>query len=894
MFNRLIKNPGHAGANSLSRHTFLDDHFFAATRMGRLWPTAFLLMTLGCAIQAPTAGAQTLGALYCANNAMLGSGTDVCTALLQRTVSTAVVVNLSSNAAAVAVPSTITIPSGSQSATFTASVSAVTSLENTVLTATLGSSSLNYNLTLKAATEVIALSPTSMNLGTVAVGKAAQQTLYITSLGTVPVTINSVTASGAGFSVSGATFPLTLGTSTRMTLQVQFDPTAAGTVAGHLTLLSNATSGGTTTVSLSGTRQEGVVSALSCASTLILGAATDTCTVRLNGAAPSGGVTVSLSSNNSAATVPATVKVAAGATSAQFTASATAVSTNQTAVLTASTSGISASCSLTLEQATTTLLLSTSKVVFPGNVTVNTTKTEPITIISSGTLPLTISAATITGTGFELTGSSFPVTLKRAQSLALEAVFTPTVSGSAAGQITFVSNDSSGAAKVVTLSGTGSKVGAFSGSTVASIYTPPNPTTAITDDFFGMTIYNIAPWNAGQVGGVVSFPPYKLATLRLWDVAYWAQLEPAKGWFNWTKMDDTIAVGTQNGVNDFIFTMGQTPKWASSDSTDPCTGGEGAGTCSAPTMSDYDAFATTVVQRYCGKVKYYEPWNEPNNPGFWDGTNAQMLTISQHLYQIAKDPANCGCTNGVCSAGGGVNPNKVLLPPIAGVLPSAVTWLDMYLASAGTASYPYADVAAFHGYVWHGYTPETILSEIQNLKTTLAKYGLSNLELWNTETSFESDTYFDDNGQTSWLMRAHIADNLAGVSRLVWYTYDSCSWGTLAKPASASATCSNQYGSTDYQLTQAGSAYSTIEDWMIGASLTQCQEYEDGLWACELQRSNNYDAWMLWSSAGTSLTVSIPTDLNLTVYRDSTNTVNALPAQLTITELPVLLETSDL
>ena len=116
-----------------------------------------------------------------------------------------------------------------------------------------------------------------------------------------------------------------------------------------------------------------------------------------------------------------------------------------------------------------------------------------------------------------------------------------------------------------------------------------------------------------------------------------------------------------------------------------------------PDMNAFDNFATQLVQRYCGTVKYYEPWNEPDNPQFWDGTDAQLLTIARHTYQIAKDPANCGCTNGVCSPNGGVNPNQVLLPPISGLGPGSIAWLNSYLASAGT-SYPYADIAAFHGY----------------------------------------------------------------------------------------------------------------------------------------------------------------------------------------------------
>ncbi len=72
--------------------------------------------------------------------------------------------------------------------------------------------------------------------------------------------------------------------------------------------------------------------------------------VVLSGAAPSGGSTVSLSSSNtSAATVPASVTVAAGSSSASFTVNTSAVSSTTSANITASMSGVSQSATLTVQ-----------------------------------------------------------------------------------------------------------------------------------------------------------------------------------------------------------------------------------------------------------------------------------------------------------------------------------------------------------------------------------------------------------------------------------------------------------------------------------------------------------------------------------------------------------------
>ena len=413
----------------------------------------------------------------------------------------------------------------------------------------------------------------------------------------------------------------------------------------------------------------------------------------------------------------------------------------------------------------------------------------------------------------------------------------------------------------------------YTGSPVVSTIVPPNPTTAISKDFFGMTVFHT----------FTPFPTFPVSTQRFWEVDPWHTVEPSSGQFVWTGMDASISIGKENGVTDFIYTLGSGPAWASTNPSEPCTGGEGPGTCALPDMTAFDDFATQVVQRYCGTIKYYETWNEPNDQVFWTGTNAQLLTVAQHLYQVAKDPANCGCANGVCAPGGGANPNQVLTPAISRITPSNLSWLDSYLSGSG-ARYPYADVAAFHGY---GATnPEEIATQVQSLNQILAKHGLSNLQLWNTEASWGPA---DPVGlqQASWLMRYHAALATTGVSRFVWFAYDSCGWGTLWE-----GYCPNPQMPIEH-ITQGGEAYAVIESWLSGANLPSCQVYENGLWACELQRAGGYEAWMLWSSTGTEISVPIAEDFGLTVYRDWQNSVNPLPTELTVDQMPVLLENHD-
>src|SRR5206468_2388804 len=81
----------------------------------------------------------------------------------------------------------------------------------------------------------LTVSATSLSFGSVTVNTAATQTLTLTSTGTSPVTVNSAAITGAGFTIVAQSFPATLNPTQSLTLQVQFDPTTAGTASGQIT-----------------------------------------------------------------------------------------------------------------------------------------------------------------------------------------------------------------------------------------------------------------------------------------------------------------------------------------------------------------------------------------------------------------------------------------------------------------------------------------------------------------------------------------------------------------------------------------------------------------------------------------------------------------------------------
>jgi Abnormal spindle-like microcephaly-assoc'd, ASPM-SPD-2-Hydin/Transmembrane protein 131-like N-terminal len=104
-----------------------------------------------------------------------------------------------------------------------------------------------------AATLTLGINPPSLSFGNVTTGtSSAAQNVTITNTGNSSVTISQINLTGAGYSMTGGSAPVTLTPSQNLTLSVQFSPTAAGTINGSISIVSTAT-GSPATVPLSGT-----------------------------------------------------------------------------------------------------------------------------------------------------------------------------------------------------------------------------------------------------------------------------------------------------------------------------------------------------------------------------------------------------------------------------------------------------------------------------------------------------------------------------------------------------------------------------------------------------------------------------------------------------------------
>ncbi|MGA9061103.1 MAG: choice-of-anchor D domain-containing protein, partial [Terracidiphilus sp.] len=136
------------------------------------------------------------------------------------------------------------------------------------------------------------------------------------------------------------------------------------------------------------------------------------------------------------------------------------VSTAETVTLTASAGSVAKTFALQLGAAVPTLAINATTIAF-GDVVLNTPATQSVTLTSAGTAAVTVSAATVSGSGFTVSGAAFPLTLNPNQTATLTARFDPTTAGAASGSLTITSNSSTGTSTVVGLSGTGTTVSAL-------------------------------------------------------------------------------------------------------------------------------------------------------------------------------------------------------------------------------------------------------------------------------------------------------------------------------------------------------------------------------------------------------------------------------------------------
>jgi hypothetical protein len=137
----------------------------------------------------------------------------------------------------------------------------------------------------------------------------------------------------------------------------------------------------------------------------------------------------------------------------------------------------------------------------------------------------------------------------------------------------------------------------------------------------------------------------------------WSAIESAPGVRDWSYADHQVVEAEKRGLEPFAYT-GSAPAWIGRDPSARCTeafrnpppsGTDAAGAA-------FREFFRALASRYCGRVKYYAFWNEPNgcswmSCGCGDQTARQKTLYAHWLddwYQAMRE----GCSHVVLAVGG--------------------------------------------------------------------------------------------------------------------------------------------------------------------------------------------------------------------------------------------------
>jgi hypothetical protein len=313
--------------------------------------------------------------------------------------------------------------------------------------------------------------PTSVTFGNVQVGTSQIQSDTLANTGGSSLTVTQAAVTGAGFTTTtGLTLPLTLAVGQSVTFSVVFNPQATGSVSGSLAL-TNSASTTPLSIALAGTGVAAGGLTESPASftfgNVQVGLSQSQNETLNNVSAQS--VTISQATftgtgfSATGLTLPLTLAPNQSTTFAVVFTPTTVGAANGTLAITASGSSTALDFALSgIGVAPATLTASPASLTFT-NIQVGQTSSQTETLQNTGGENATISAATITGTGFSISGITTPLTLTPGQSSSFSVTYSPLSAGSASGSVTIASN-ASNAALSVTLAGTAVTSGSLTGS----------------------------------------------------------------------------------------------------------------------------------------------------------------------------------------------------------------------------------------------------------------------------------------------------------------------------------------------------------------------------------------------------------------------------------------------
>lgn len=274
--------------------------------------------------------------------------------------------------------------------------------------------------------------------------------------------------------------------------------------------------------------------------------------------------------------------------------------------------------------------------------------------------------------------------------------------------------------------------------------------------------------------------------IRFWDTGVdWANVAPQEALLNFNRINTMLAASEKAHLK-VLWTLGNTPRWASARPNEKCAFGFG---CAAEPrdIEDWRRYVRTIATTFRGRIECYEPWNEvsfPTDPvfkvrgaggateEFFTGSVAQMVELARVAYEEIKR----------------ADPDACVLSPSFHNSGDAVEKLDQYLSAGGGR---YFDVLSEHFYFGDWPAEETVGTN-RAVRRILVKHGLGNVPIWNTEVGVQfalNQNAFPNLSREERVyaltLRTFLVNASEGVARVYWYAWDNRNFGFVEPDSNA-------------------------------------------------------------------------------------------------------------
>jgi hypothetical protein len=342
---------------------------------------------------------------------------------------------------------------------------------------------------------------------------------------------------------------------------------------------------------------------------------------------------------------------------------------------------------------------------------------------------------------------------------------------------------------------------------------------AIAKQFFGVHMHRADRGTA--------WPNIPFGSWRLWDAnVTWAELEPSRGKLNFSRLDRYLTMAEMHDV-EILMPLANTPRWAAARPNE--SSAYSPGNASEPaSIDDWRHFVRTLGERYKGRIRHYEIWNEPNHMPHFSGSISKLVELTCEASKILKsiDPSN-----------------QIVSPAISASGKDHLQYFDRFLGTGGAKC---IDVVSYHFYVTQ-FGPEAMVPIIRDVRRLMNKNGVGEKPLWNTETGWRVD---NDDGtplhpmtrnykkvspdDTNFVLKAFALSKAEGVDRFYWYAWDNLSELGMIHPKT---------GVPKAMVQQWRPAY----DRLLGASQVRCSQ-NGNTWTCGFVRKNGAKDEVSWSA----------------------------------------------